>query len=209
MLTIDQRENRSGFTLIELMVVVALIALISVMALPSISSYFQVSLNSTTRELAATIREAYNSTLITGKLHRVAYDLKRGEYWVEIGPNTAVLETKESRERAERRKRLRFGEKSDEKKSDFSLDKTVTSKKKALPRGVSFEDVVTEQTREPQTAESAGVAYTHIFPNGLTEQSIVHLTDSSKHHSSLSVTPLLGRSDVYDRYMKPEEVFGK
>lgn len=208
-MTKTQRDPSSGFTLIELMVVVALIALISVMALPSISSYFQVSLNSSTRELASTIREAYNSTLITGELHRVAYDLKKGEYWVEKGPNTAVLETKESREREERRKRLRFGGKLVEDKPSFSMDKTVTSKKKSLPRGVSFEDVVTEQTREPQTAESAGTAYTHIFPNGLTEQTIVHLTDSSKHHSSLSITPLLGRSDVYDRYMKPEEVFGK
>jgi len=191
------------------MVVVALIALISVMALPSISSYFQVSLNSTTRELASTIREAYQTTLITGKLHRIVYDLKAGQYWVEDGPNTATLDTKESREREERRKRLRFGGKLVEDQSAFSIDKSVTSKKKALPRGVSFEDVVTEQNREPQTAETAGTAYTHIFPNGLTEQTIIHLTDTSKHHSSLSVTPLLGRTDVYDNYMKPEEVFGK
>jgi Tfp pilus assembly protein FimT len=191
------------------MVVVALIALISVMALPSISSYFQVSLNSTTRELASTIREAYQTTLITGNLHRVVYDLKGGQYWVEVGPNTATLETKESREREERRKRLRFGDQASKETQGFSLDKTVTSKKKSLPRGVTFEDVVTEQNKEPQTAETAGMAYTHIFPNGLTEQTIIHLTDTSKHHSSLSVTPLLGRTDVYDNYMKPEEVFGK
>jgi prepilin-type N-terminal cleavage/methylation domain-containing protein len=209
LLTRDRRENHSGFTLIELMVVVALIALISVMALPSISSYFQVSLNSTTRELASTIREAYQTTLITGKLHRVVYDLKAGQYWVESGPNTATLDTKESREREERRKRLRFGGKPAEDQPAFSIDKSVTSKKKTLPRGVTFEDVVTEQNQEPQTAETAGTAYTHIFPNGLTEQTIIHLTDTSKHHSSLSVTPLLGRTDVYDNYMKPEEVFGK
>src|SRR5690242_14121053 len=104
LMTRDQREYQqsSGFTLIELMVVVALIALISVMALASISSYFQVSLNSSTREIASTVREAYNATLITGELHRVAYDLKNGQYWVEKGPNNAVLDTKESRERAER-----------------------------------------------------------------------------------------------------------
>jgi prepilin-type N-terminal cleavage/methylation domain-containing protein len=209
-MTRDQRENlnHSGFTLIELMVVVALIALISVMALPSISSYFQVSLNSSTREIAATVREAYNATLITGKLHRVAYDLKNGQYWVEEGPNGAVLETKESREREERRNRLRFN-KAEKKESPFSLDKTVTKSKKSLPRGVTFEDVVTEQTREPQTKETTTTAYTHIFPNGLTEQTIVHLTDSSKHHTSLCITPLLGRTDVYDNYQKPEEVFGK
>jgi prepilin-type N-terminal cleavage/methylation domain-containing protein len=213
-MTTDQRQHfsHSGFTLIELMVVVALIALISVMALPSISSYFQVSLNSATREVAGTVREAYNATLVTGKMHRIAYDLKSGEYWVEVGnanTDSAVLETKESKERAERRKRLHFGDQKQENTSGFAMDSTVTKKKKSLPRGVSFEDVVSEQTREPQTAETAAVAYTHIFPNGLTEQTIIHITDSSKHHTSLSITPLLGRTDVYDSYMKPEEVFGK
>jgi prepilin-type N-terminal cleavage/methylation domain-containing protein len=66
----------SGFTLLELLVVVGLIALISALALPSLSSYFQVSLNSATRELASTFKEAYNSTVVTARVHRVAYDLK-------------------------------------------------------------------------------------------------------------------------------------
>jgi prepilin-type N-terminal cleavage/methylation domain-containing protein len=204
----DQRENKSGFTLIELMVVVALIALISVIALPSINSYFQFSLNSATRELASTIREAYDATLMTGKLHRIVYDLKDGQYWVEVGPNTAVLETKESREREERRLRLHFG-KAPETKSAFMLDASVTKKKKSLPRGVTFEDVVTEQDDQPQTKETTAHAYTHFFPNGLTEQTIIHLLDNSKHHTSLCITPLLGRTDVYDNYKKPGDVFGK
>jgi hypothetical protein len=86
------------------------------------------------------------------------------------------------------------------------MDKTITRKKMDLPRGVTFEDVLTEQSKDPI---KEGTAYTHFFPQGMTEQTIVHLVDSSNHHVSLVIAPLVGKSDVYDRYVTSEEVFGK
>ena len=68
-------SGEAGFTLIELLVTVTIIVFMSALALPGISSYFQISLNSATRELASTVKEAYNSTVVTGKIHRIAYDL--------------------------------------------------------------------------------------------------------------------------------------
>jgi type II secretory pathway pseudopilin PulG len=194
--------------LIELVVVIALIAIISVIALPSISSYFQVSIESATRQMASTFKEAYNASSLTGNVYRLAYDLKAGEYWVESGPPETLLDTKESLEKAESHRR--FGIKDDEKaKSAFTMDKTVTRKRISLPRGVQFEDVITQQSKEPLTAPTTLMAYTHVFPQGLAEQCIVHLVDSSKHHVSLVFTAIGGRTDLYERYMKPEEAFGK
>ena len=69
-----------------------------------------------------------------------------------------------------------------------------------------FEDVISQQSKEPLTT---GTAYTHIFPNGLTEQTIVHLTDESKHHVSLVFTPIAGHTDVYERYVTAKEIFGQ
>ena len=70
--------NRRGFTLIELLVVIALMAIMTAIALPSVSSYFQVSINSATRGIAGKVKEAYNSTVLTGRVYRLVYDLVRG-----------------------------------------------------------------------------------------------------------------------------------
>jgi type IV pilus assembly protein PilA len=200
-------HEREGFTLIEMMVVMAIMALMAAMALPSISSFFNVSLSSTGRQFAGTVKETYNATVITGQVHRIVYDLKEGSYWVEAGPPTLMLDTKESKERESRMKRMSM--KDDEKKKDdtggFMMDKSVTRKKISLPLGVKFEDIKTQQTDEPITD---GKAYTHFFPHGLIEQTIVHLQDNSQHHVSLVISPIVGKTDMYERYINEKEAFG-
>lgn len=199
------RLKEEGFSLIELIVVIALIVIISVFAIPGVSSYFQVSLSSATRDIASTVKEAYNSAVITGNVHRLVYDLKANQYWVESGPPTVLLDTAESKEREERRKR--FASPSEEPPaSPFKLERNVTRKKIELPRGVMFEDILTQQSPEPLTE---GTAFTHFFPHGLTEQTVIHLTDQSKHHVTLVIAPLIGQTDLYERYATAEEIFGK
>ncbi|OFZ77569.1 MAG: hypothetical protein A3K03_13380 [Bdellovibrionales bacterium RIFOXYD1_FULL_44_7] len=198
-------KSTNGFTLIELLVVVALIALITVFAVPSVSSYFKVSLNSAARELAGVIKEAYNATALTGKVNRLVYDFKSNSFWVESAlTDDILLDTKESREKEERRSR--FSKKNEEEKpaSSFVKNRTVTRKEMRLPRGVTFEDIVSEQNPEPITE---GTAYTHFFPHGLTEQTTIHLKDTSDHHVTLIISPLIGRTRVIDRYVKDDESY--
>jgi prepilin-type N-terminal cleavage/methylation domain-containing protein len=197
--------NKRGFSLIEMLVVMGIIALIASVALPSVSSYFQISLNSAARDLATVIKEAYNAAVITGKVYRMAYDFKNKTYWVEVGPADALLDTKETKEKEERRKRFSRLSSSQE-KSAFNLDPTITRKKMPLPRGVEYEDIITQQSADPI---KEGTAYTHFFPHGLTEQTVIHLQDQSKHHASLVITPLIGNTELYDRYVNGAEIFGK
>ena len=195
-------SDSRGFSLIELMVVVFIIALLSMVALPSITSYFQVSLNSATREMASTVKETYNATVITGRVHRIVYDFKAAKYWVEGGPATALLDTSESREKEERRKKwAHFTDAAPQ--SPFAMDKTITRNKLSLPRGVDFEDIVTEQSAEPLTE---GLGYTHFFPHGIAEQTIIHLKDQSKHKVSLVISPIVGHTDLYERYLTRKEL---
>lgn len=200
-------RRSGGFTLIELLLVIALMGLVGIFALPKVSSIFKVSLNSSTRDMATTIREAYNATLMTKRVHRLVYDFKEQAYWVEMGPPVFLLETEQSRERSKRLRKAgskAVEEEEEKKNADFILQKNVTRKHMPLPRGVELEDVMTEQTGEPITE---GRAYTHFFPHGLIEQSLIHLKDNSGHKATLVVPPLVGRSKVFPRYVTREEAF--
>jgi type IV pilus assembly protein PilA len=196
-------RDRRGFTLIELLVVIALIAVMAAIALPSVSSYFQISINSATRDIGGKVKEAYNSTVLTGRVYRIAYDLKENTYVVESGPPTVLLDTEESAKKEEYRKLHNVKQ---EQASPFAIDKMITRKPIALPRGVTFEDIITQQSKTPI---KQGVAYTHFFPHGMTEQTIIHLTDSSGHKASLVISPLVGHTDIWDRYISLEDAFGK
>src|SRR5262249_49547489 len=123
----------------------------------------------------------------------------------ESGPNTILLDTAETSEREARRKR--FAKTSDKPPpSVFALDKTVTRKKLTLPRGVEFEDVLTERGQEPL---KKGVAYTHFFPHGITERTLIHLKDASDHHITLVVSPLVGYTRVLERYVDAKEAYAE
>lgn len=198
---------RAGFTLIELLVVMVILGIIFGVAIPSISRYFGVSIQSTTREIATAIRDAFNGAVVTGRVYRVVYDFSKNTYWVETGQPGALIETDESRKADEKRgrRRKKSDDKNAAKEDGFLLAKAITRKAIALPRGVSFDDVRTQASSEPVTS---GRAYTHFFPHGIAEQTLVHLKDDSDHKITLAIHPTNGQTDVYPRYVTPEEAFG-
>lgn len=188
--------------MIELLVVVAIIVLMMMVALPSVSSFFRLSMNSAARDLSNAVKESFNAAVLTGRVYRIAYDLTENTYWVESGPPDVLLDTAASKEKEARRRK--FGTEVKE-KSPFAIDTAITRGKKKLPRGVVYEDVINAQSRDPIIG---GITYTHFFPFAPTEPTIIHLKDSSNHHSSLVVPPLGSNPDLYDRYVNAKEAYG-
>ena len=206
-------RNTDGFTLIELLVVVALVGLIFLFALPKITSITRMSLDSGSREMASIVREAYNATMVTGRVHRVVWDLENDKYWVESGGTSLLLDTEESLEKTERRKRRTIQKDGEEEQEElspgqlpFTLARLVTRSKQSLPRGVEYDDIITEKSEDPI---SAGIAYTHFFPHGIAEQTLIHLKDNSDHKQTLMIWPVLGRTRVEKRYLTLKEVYAE
>ena len=72
-----------GVTLIEIIVVLALAAVMMAVAIPTLSTVFGVDKRRASRELAATMRWTYEEATIRNQPMRIAYDLDHHKYWVE------------------------------------------------------------------------------------------------------------------------------
>ncbi len=201
-------KHHAGFSLIELLIVIGILGLVGLIAIPGISNTFRFSVQSTGRELATLIKDTSNSAQVSGKVHRLVYDLKNQQYWVESSSESTLLKSDESiKAERERPKGLFSKGDSDEKKNGgFRQEPLLTKKKRSLAIGVRFKDVYTEQSELPVTE---GLAYTHIFPQGMSEKTLVHLEDTSKNEITLTVSNLLGRCAVEGRYIESKEFFKK
>ena len=86
----SRRDRRQGFTLIEMMMVLLLMALMTALIVPEMKgTYEEALLRSTCGELANTFSLASSQAVSLDQLHRVRLDRQTGRYFVERrGPAT-------------------------------------------------------------------------------------------------------------------------
>jgi general secretion pathway protein H len=81
---VRQRAKPAGFTLVEIIVVVALISLFMVFSVPLFGNVGTSSLNSSARRLSGTIKYLFNESALSGLEYRLTYDLDQGTYRARI-----------------------------------------------------------------------------------------------------------------------------
>ncbi|MBM4252238.1 MAG: type II secretion system protein [Deltaproteobacteria bacterium] len=79
------KEGRShgGFSLIEVIVVIALIAFVYTVAIPQFNLRTGAEVSTKLSQLAGDIRNAYDMAVLTGKAYRIVFNFNSGEYWLE------------------------------------------------------------------------------------------------------------------------------
>ncbi len=80
---VKAQENNSGFTLIEVLIVISLMSLVYSMVLPRFATDASQAFDSLTR-LSNDVRSAFDSAVLSGKNHRLVFNMKSGEYWLEV-----------------------------------------------------------------------------------------------------------------------------
>ncbi len=77
MLPIGTSIKRSGFTLIELMVVIVVLSLVSLVSLPLLANRGEGNERLMVRRIAGTVKQLYNEATLTRDEHLLTFDLNR------------------------------------------------------------------------------------------------------------------------------------
>ena len=92
------RRRSDGFTLIEVMVALMVVALIATIGVKGFRTVTKSNLREGTAHMSGAIRYLFDRASVTGKYHRLVIDLNDGKYWAEVwddrfyAPNQAESE---------------------------------------------------------------------------------------------------------------------
>ena len=185
-----------GFTLVEILIVLAIIALVTSMGIPAIQRVTYTRLNSTTRKFVGLIRTVRNDAVLLNGIYRIAFDLDKNAWWVESQKSFELLV--QATPEDEKKKKKDKEKKSDSKtpSGNFSYADKYTTKPTNLPGGIVFNGLL----KESETVKKEGMAYIHFFPNGYNEQAVIYLNREGAESGGYSIVVYStgGRVDISD-----------
>jgi len=194
------RRHEHGFTLIEIVVVLLLIALVFSLVVPQFRARTDADLKRSSIRLAATIEHVFYQSVFRRETYRLQYDLASGRYWLDrfidpaaraTGPAAPTADSGEVADRDQQEEALAGLEG----KPHYVRDRTVLPEAVRLPEGVRITDVTTQYL----DTITEGKAFTHFFPDGYAEPTVIHLADRGLREYTLIVSPLSGKVTVIPR----------
>lgn len=164
-------REENGFTLIELMVVIAIISISMFVVIPKIESNTKMNLDKSARRLAGAIIFVRNEVIFKNKKFRIKYDIEENTYSIDELVKTSMGFVDEEYEAKE-----------------------ITTV--SFEDGVSYMDITTEYGGRL----NFGKTYTHFFPTGMVERTRIHIKNENDDIKTLDVNVLTGEVDIFDKY---------
>ncbi len=153
--------NSTGFTLLELAVVMFIVGLLIAVAMPRLTDLAGARLEASARRLATLARYLSGEAVFRGRLYRLHYDVDRHVYWV------TVLTTSQQG-------------------AEFVDEESPLAQPVHLPPAVVFADVDVPDVGRVST----GQVYTHFYPHGYADPTVIHLRDQSAQVVTVMIPPL-------------------
>ncbi len=208
----------AGFTLLELLVVLALIAMTSGVAVYSLSDVGDASARAEAYRLATAIRYIYDRAILDGRSYRLVIDIEAGAIRAEAvsdrkacgggltldeGVKRRFKELTRKAEARAKRKAEQDGEAAPERGVVYGDYSDLILQDHALPKTVRISHI---QTLAHPKKQEEGLAYIHAFPHGLIERALV-VFESEGMTYSVVTEPFRGTARVYPKEIKASEVF--
>ncbi len=199
----------SGFTLLEIVISLALLVMALSVALPSFESVTGARMRSAAGQLAGSLRALYDHAALSGQTCRMAFDLDARTYWPECARGAARISSvpeesrdgkryvdteaqQEAQERLEDLQRDNPIEAKLEAKTPFAKYRDEDVQRVQLPADVNFAWIWTPHQTQKYTA---GDAYVYFFPQGNAERAYVALAHGDD-SLTVAVSPLTGKIRV-------------
>lgn len=189
-----------GFSLLELMVVVLLMAGLISIAVPSIRALTGVEIKSKITELAGMSQEVYDRAQLLGLTHRIAYNLDEGTFWTEAKNDKPGSHLPELGYEEIYRARLEGAKSADATEGDrftpqFKKVEGQLGAEQTLGKKTKFHGVWTEDMSE---VARSGLAFIYFFPGGYTQSAFVSISPvgEEEHAMYLSLSPLTGVPNI-------------
>ncbi|MEZ4816255.1 MAG: prepilin-type N-terminal cleavage/methylation domain-containing protein [Bdellovibrionota bacterium] len=194
---------KRGLTLIEILMVLALLGLLLSVGLPKIDRITRANVRTGVRRLGALVKYCYDQSVLTGKLHRISFDLADGktaseQSWkleMAVGDTLPEEQIKED---------LTGSSSSSSESSEGSPSAiqpfvpAAEASKHYLPRGIQIVQVKSWRLG-PNVALTQGPISVYCFPNGFVDDATIYLQEQGKPKSAYFIVKtrsLTGRVDI-------------
>jgi general secretion pathway protein H len=193
-----RRGQTRGFTLVELMIVIGIIALITASVMPALASLTGADARKAAGELGGSLRYLFDTAALRHATCRMALDLDGRAFWAECAQGKAGISKKEEEEPTDEELERRFPDEADAEqrrllaKSRFGAFSDRLLPRRELPGKVAFGEVTVEGRQDPVTK---GTAYVYFFPGGQAQRAFVPVVDG-KNLYTVVLEPFTGRARV-------------
>jgi general secretion pathway protein H len=217
---------RGGFSLIELMVVIVIMALAAAGMTRSIGALTRTKMRSAAMEIVAASRFAYGRSVSQGTTVRISFDLAQGSIQVQEahgrvtlargddalrnsldeggeGDGASVDPWAAAKSRLEEPLAPTFGRSPFGAVTNDDGEAYKMSTARPLGEGIKVARLLTPHDPAPLT-EGNGAIY--FFPGGQSEHAVVQLENADGEVFSVEIAPLTGRARVYAFAYEPESL---
>ena len=198
-----QRATSHGLTLIELIVVIAVLVLLMGIGMTAFASLDSVRQRGESNRLAAMMRHAYSKSITEGLFVRLRVNISEDSYWIEGTANPILLP--ESRDDLDTEPQDN-DEARDERARQAKLGFVKLSDPIKMETGVGIDAVRIGGIDEEFDSGKVDI---YFFPNGFAEPAMIYTVNGDDEFITLTLNPMTGVvKSAYDR-LDPPRFFGE
>jgi type II secretion system protein H len=181
--------REQGFSLVEVLIVIGLMALISTVLVPSLTGAFRTSAESFARQTALLLGQARDRALLTDKLIRLRIDLDKQTFVLEEAPSSYLLPKPPEHGLSVREQE----ELNKQEKETYAVVSDLTKEPRPVPHGLKIIQVVTPRQKKPVTEGTVDI---YFFNNGNADGATIYFESDEKVHQALTIHPVTGQCRV-------------